>query len=87
MKLVVLFFFKNYVTYREFLLYLEEYQKTKLTELKKRRNYQKSINSPRNDYTFTMSKGPNNFVQSSGIFIIYRIEESKDTKDRKSVVI
>ncbi|XP_043787863.1 uncharacterized protein LOC122712356 [Apis laboriosa] len=57
---------KNYVTYREFLLYLEEYQKTKLSELKKRRNYQKSLNSPHNDYTFTMSKGPNNFVQSSG---------------------
>lgn len=30
-------FVQNYVTYREFLLYLEEYQRTKMPELKNRK--------------------------------------------------
>ncbi|XP_071856238.1 uncharacterized protein [Bombus fervidus] len=59
---------KNYVTYREFLLYLEEYQKTKISELKMRKSRAKPkiIDSPHNDYTFAAPKAPNNYVQSSG---------------------
>jgi len=30
-------FLQNYVTYREFLLYLEEYQKTNISEIKSRK--------------------------------------------------
>ncbi|KYM96591.1 Kelch-like protein 26 [Cyphomyrmex costatus] len=42
---------KNYVTYREFLLYLEEYQKTNISELKTRKIQTKPIspNSPPKD--------------------------------------
>ncbi|CAK9823145.1 unnamed protein product [Anthophora retusa] len=59
---------KNYVTYREFLLYLEEYQRTKLAELKapKTRPKPTPINSPHNDYSFPPTRVPNNYVQSSG---------------------
>ncbi|KOX71326.1 Beta-scruin [Melipona quadrifasciata] len=59
---------KNYVTYREFLLYLEEYQRTKISELKIRKSRVKptTIGSPRNDYAFTAPKIPNNYIQSSG---------------------
>lgn len=32
--LLIIFLLQNYVTYREFLLYLEEYQKTNISELK-----------------------------------------------------
>ncbi|XP_014485723.1 PREDICTED: uncharacterized protein LOC106750129 [Dinoponera quadriceps] len=44
---------KNYVTYREFLLYLEEYQKTKVTELKAGKTRAKPTppNSPPKDYS------------------------------------
>ncbi|XP_015176367.1 PREDICTED: uncharacterized protein LOC107066343 [Polistes dominula] len=43
---------KNYVTYREFLLYLEEYQKTKISELKFNKQQTKSslCNSLNKDY-------------------------------------
>ncbi|XP_047344829.1 uncharacterized protein LOC124947140 [Vespa velutina] len=43
---------KNYVTYREFLLYLEEYQKTKISELKAGKQQMKPNppNSPPKDY-------------------------------------
>ncbi|XP_017788462.1 PREDICTED: LOW QUALITY PROTEIN: uncharacterized protein LOC108571007 [Habropoda laboriosa] len=60
---------KNYVTYREFLLYLEEYQRTKLSELKapKIRPNKTPTNSPHNDYSFPPTRVPNNYVQSSGI--------------------
>ncbi|KAK9295619.1 hypothetical protein QLX08_010110 [Tetragonisca angustula] len=59
---------KNYVTYREFLLYLEEYQRTKTSELKIRKSRVKptTVGSPRDDYAFTASKMPNNYIQSSG---------------------
>ncbi|KAK1133722.1 hypothetical protein K0M31_011516 [Melipona bicolor] len=59
---------KNYVTYREFLLYLEEYQRTKISELKIRKIRVKptTVGSPRNDYAFIAPKIPNNYIQSSG---------------------
>ncbi|XP_017766185.1 PREDICTED: uncharacterized protein LOC108555158 [Eufriesea mexicana] len=61
---------KNYVTYREFLLYLEEYQRTKLSEFKMRKTRTKptvpAANSSHNDYSFASPKMPNNYVQSSG---------------------
>ncbi|EFN83269.1 Kelch-like protein 26 [Harpegnathos saltator] len=41
---------KNYVTYREFLLYLEDYQKTKVTELKTRKK-PTPPSSPPKDYS------------------------------------
>ena len=37
------FLLQNYVTYREFLLYLEEYQKTNISELKTRKIQTKPI--------------------------------------------
>ncbi|XP_032676022.1 uncharacterized protein LOC116846387 isoform X1 [Odontomachus brunneus] len=44
---------KNYVTYREFLMYLEEYQKTKVTELKVRKTRTKPTppNSPPKEFS------------------------------------
>ncbi|XP_076278255.1 uncharacterized protein LOC143208067 isoform X2 [Lasioglossum baleicum] len=59
---------KNYVTYREFLLYLEEYQRTKVSELKGRKASAKPTppSSPPNDYPFLPPRGANNFPQSSG---------------------
>lgn len=45
------FSFQNYVTYREFLLYLEEYQKTNISEIKTRKIQTKPTppNSPPKD--------------------------------------
>ncbi|XP_043254221.1 uncharacterized protein LOC122398442 [Colletes gigas] len=59
---------KNYVTYREFLLYLEEYQRTKISELRNRKTLPKTTppNSPPHDYLFPPSRTPNNYAQSSG---------------------
>ncbi|XP_076380872.1 uncharacterized protein LOC117220794 isoform X3 [Megalopta genalis] len=59
---------KNYVTYREFLLYLEEYQKTKIAELKARKSRRKPTppRSPPNDYTFASPTGVIDHPQSSG---------------------
>ncbi|XP_054006973.1 uncharacterized protein LOC128891506 [Hylaeus anthracinus] len=59
---------KNYVTYREFLLYLDEYQKTKISELKSHKTVAKPVppNSPPNDYLFPRPRTPNNYAQSSG---------------------
>ncbi|XP_008209341.1 uncharacterized protein LOC100115442 isoform X3 [Nasonia vitripennis] len=37
---------KNYVTYREFLLYLEEYQRTKISELKNKKSSQEKPSPP-----------------------------------------
>ncbi|CAL7947435.1 unnamed protein product [Xylocopa violacea] len=55
---------KNYVTYREFLLYLEEYQRTKISELRTQKTGAKP--TPRNDYTCAPPRASNNYVQSSG---------------------
>ncbi|XP_076182991.1 uncharacterized protein LOC143154856 [Ptiloglossa arizonensis] len=58
---------KNYVTYREFLLYLEEYQRTKMSELKHRKTIGKPSppSSPPDDYSFA-ARASNNYAQSSG---------------------
>lgn len=60
------------MTYREFLLYLEEYQRTKLPEFKTRKIRAKPAvpvaNSSHNDYSFASPKMLNNYVQSSGTF-------------------
>ncbi|XP_063983605.1 uncharacterized protein LOC135165826 isoform X1 [Diachasmimorpha longicaudata] len=50
---------KNYVTYREFLLYLEEYQRTKISELKTK-NIDKS-QTMSNDCTESPIRQPNNY--------------------------
>ncbi|XP_076386689.1 uncharacterized protein LOC100877623 isoform X2 [Megachile rotundata] len=59
---------KNYVTYREFLLYLEEYQRTKISELRSRKNRAKPNppNSPPTDYAFAPSRTSNDYTKSSG---------------------
>ncbi|XP_015434239.1 PREDICTED: uncharacterized protein LOC107190037 [Dufourea novaeangliae] len=63
---------KNYVTYREFLLYLEEYQRTKISELKARKTRAKPTppSSPPNDYSFVPPRASNNYAQSSAIITI-----------------
>ncbi|XP_011308672.1 uncharacterized protein [Fopius arisanus] len=50
---------KNYVTYREFLLYLEEYQRTKISELKTK-NIEKS-QTMSNDCAESPVRQPNNY--------------------------
>nr|XP_031840704.1 uncharacterized protein LOC116430545 [Nomia melanderi] len=59
---------KNYVTYREFLLYLEEYQRTKISELKGRKPRSKPTppSSPPDDYLFVAPGVANTYPQSSG---------------------
>ncbi|KAL2716917.1 uncharacterized protein V1478_012617 [Vespula squamosa] len=69
---------KNYVTYREFLLYLEEYQRTKISELKTGKQQMKPNppNSPPKDYCqptyqqshcnhMTLTSGQGNFLATN----------------------
>ncbi|XP_076674694.1 uncharacterized protein LOC143372435 [Andrena cerasifolii] len=72
---------KNYVTYREFLLYLEEYQRTKYSELKAGKTRAKPTppDSPPNDYSFVPPRMPNNYAQSAGTCNLTKMNPPGDT--------
>ncbi|XP_078044683.1 uncharacterized protein LOC144474074 [Augochlora pura] len=75
---------KNYVTYREFLLYLEEYQKTKVSELKAQKSRRKPTppRSPPNDYSSPSPRGVINHPQSTGDNVAVQNSEAPHPKNQ-----
>ncbi|XP_036143984.1 uncharacterized protein LOC105831862 isoform X2 [Monomorium pharaonis] len=83
---------KNYVTYREFLLYLEEYQKTNISEIKTQRIQTKPMppNSPPKDSELSLEThaecNENRCCIDSSLLEQYNTNQTKESKKYVSKV-